>query len=380
MTYAERSVELLKKLIVIDSSQPEGNEDKIVNHIASCFPKNTVMHKIKHDAKRSSLVVEVPGERDEGCLAFVGHLDTVAFGDPSKWIYPPLSAYETDGKIFGRGASDMKAGVAAMTAAALALLESGRRPKKSVYFCYTADEENGGMGICSMVGQGIFNKVGEIIIAEPTENRIGTCEKGALWMRITAHGVQAHGSRPELGRNAIDMLMDFHHGLRAFLDMKTSHPILGRASISVTRLTGGIMTNVIPAEAIMELDIRIIPGQDHRLVCTRAEEVIRRICSEDARIRLDLEVLNNRPAMETPADAPILSRMRKLLGEKAMNTEDKGLYFYTDMSQITVFHPIPFIIMGPGDDKLAHQTDEYVTVDSVKTATDLYIRYLDEYY
>ena len=88
MTYAERSVELLKELIVIDSSQPEGNEDKIVNHIASCFPKNAVMHKIKHDAKRSSLVVEVPGERDEGCLAFVGHVDTVAFGDPSKWVYP----------------------------------------------------------------------------------------------------------------------------------------------------------------------------------------------------------------------------------------------------------------------------------------------------
>ena len=66
------------------------------------------------------------------------------------------------------------------------------------------------MGICSMVGQGIFNKVGEIIIAEPTENRIGTCEKGALWMQITAHGVQAHGSRPELGRNAINMLMDFY--------------------------------------------------------------------------------------------------------------------------------------------------------------------------
>lgn len=377
--YIAESVKLLKDLVSINTCQPYGNEDTIVNYIMGCFPQGTDMVKIQHSPERSSLVVRIKGKRKDGGLAFVGHIDTVACGDLSLWTYPPHSAYEENGVVYGRGAADMKGGVAAMTCAALSLIESGMKLACDMYFCYTADEEKDGIGIKSIVERGMIDGVSQIIIAEPSEDTISTCEKGALWIHINAKGIQAHASRPEVGLNAIHVLIEFYNMFVDKLDTCTEHPLLGTTSAAVTKLSGGIMTNIIPASAEMEMDIRAIPGQTNEEILKIAYDVKNQLCRTYPKVQLEVNVLNDRPSVEVKPDTPIVQNMRKVFEEFGAEAPPKGTYFYTDMSQIAPYIQVPFIILGPGDDKKAHSVNECIDITSLHLITKIYIRYIEKF-
>ncbi len=377
--YVAESGKLLKKLVSINTCQPEGREDTIINYIMSCYPEGTDMVKIQHSPERSSLVVRIQGKRKEGGLAFVGHVDTVACGDLSLWTYPPHEAHEDKGVVYGRGTADMKGGAAAMTCAALSLIESGRKPDCDMYFCYTADEEKDGMGVKSIMEKGLINGVSQIIIAEPSEDTISTCEKGALWLHLEAKGVQAHASRPKIGLNAIQALIEFYNIFADKLDTQTEHPLLGTTSAAVTKLSGGIMTNIIPASAEMEMDIRAIPGQSNEDILKIAYDVKDQLCRKYPKLQLELKVLNDRPSVEVKSDASILQNMRRVFEEVGAEAPSKGTYFYTDMSQIAPHLQVPFIILGPGDDKKAHSINECIDIASLQLITKIYIRYIEKY-
>ena len=107
-----------------------------------------------------------------------------------------------------------------------------------------------------MADGGLLNTVDEVLICEPSDSRISICEKGALWLDVSVNGVSSHASRPDLGVNAVEAAYTFAEQIKQFINEKKSHPILGAATASVTRLTGGIMTNMIPPHAELEMDIR----------------------------------------------------------------------------------------------------------------------------
>ena len=377
--YVSCSSHLLKSLVQINTCQPEGNENAIIEYIMACFPQGTDMVKIQHTSERSSLVVRIHGYKETGGLAFIGHVDTVATGDPSLWTNPPLEAYEENGVIYGRGTADMKGGVAAMTCAALSLIESGEKPDSTMYFCYTADEEKNGIGIRSIIESGLINGVSQVIIAEPSEDTISSCEKGALWIHIDAKGVQAHASRPEVGLNAIQALIDFKKLFLDKLDTHTIHPLLGSTTAEITKLNGGIMTNIIPEYAGMEMDIRAIPGHSNEHILKIAEEVKAILCGRYPKLKLELKVLNDRPSVEVESNASLVSNMKSVFKELGVKAPSKGTYFYTDMSQIAPSLKVPFIILGPGDDKKAHCIDECIKISSLFLITKIYIRYIEKY-
>ena len=368
--------EFLKTLIKTESAQPEGHECRVADVIEAALPHDFIITRIDNGNGRCTLVASLPAETDEGGVCLVGHMDTVAFGDLCKWNHDPLSAYEEDGVIYGRGSADMKGGVAAMTAAALRILEEGKPLKKPLILCYTADEENRGIGVLSAVESGLLDKADCFIIAEPTDMGLGVCEKGALWLKFSAVGVQAHGSRPEIGLNAAEAVAELALGLKNLVDPGDTHPLLGVNTASLTCINAGVGNNVIPATASAVMDIRTLPGVDNGAIAALAEKLCAETNREDARWLCSVEVINQRAAVETEKGAALTLDMAELLSDMGYAPSERGLFFYTDASQIIPALDKPFVILGPGDDKQAHQINEHIPVKQLLDAEELYYRYL----
>lgn len=225
-----------------------------------------------------------------------------------------------------------------------------------------------------------MNKVDEIIICEPSDEKIGTCEKGAFWLKITVQGKQSHASRPDLGINAVEYVEKLVAELKEQVETGEVHPILGTTTASVTKLCGGIMTNIIPPTAEAELDIRTVPGVSHEHILKCTEEIADRFRKEIPGIQITIEVMNDRPALETSKDSPLVKQIMKTAQMVGISTEDKGHYFYTDASQIIPKISVPFVIAGPGDDALAHCINEHISLESVRRYAKLYQKYLEKYY
>lgn len=373
--------EILTQLVSVDSTQPLGNERRMVDRILSFFPADIRHTRLIHSAQRQSLVIEIPGRRAEGGIAFVGHLDTVSFGDAALWRYPPLSAAEDGDFLYGRGTADMKGGDTAMIAAALSVLHAGGTPEAPLYFCFTADEENGGLGARALTELEPLSQVEEFWVAEPSARCIGVCEKGALWLGVTARGKLSHASRPELGVNSIDWLMWLYEKLRSRICAGDHRdPYLGAPTVSVTKLSGGIATNIIPDFAEMELDIRTLPGMSHAQLVQYAEDCAAGATRVAEGLSMELRVLNDRPAAGISDTAPLVRRIETVCARQGWQPKKKGIYFYTDASQLIPVFQKPFVIMGPGDDAMAHQLDERIRLQDVAEMAQLYTDYLEARY
>lgn len=376
-SYLVRAKEILLDILAVNTCQPAGNEAALARHLMELFPRGTDCRMIPHGEGRASLIVRIPGREAGGALAFAGHLDTVDYGDLTSWRTDPACPVVEGDRVYARGAADMKGGVAAMTAAALCFLEQKIIPVHDLYFCYTADEEKGGMGAKAMAEEDLLAGISRLIIAEPTRGQISLGEKGALWLRASAKGVQSHGSRPDLGVNAVELLVEFADRLREALDTRTSHPLYGRTTAAVTGLHGGVMTNIIPPEAVLELDIRTIPGQSNGQVLESARHLAGELCGANPPLEITLEVLNDRPAVGVSETDPLVLDMQAAARSLGLDDQLRGTIFYTDASQLVPHYQIPFLILGPGDDALAHQSNEYITFSSLEEVTRLYLRYLE---
>ncbi len=398
-----RCAELLRELVQTDTCQPEGREEMLVNKIISRLPDGISYTKLEHGQGRASLIVEIRREpedeaqaeekalsegkaqaeekalseerKENGALAFIGHLDTVAYGREEEWKYPPLKGHLEDGIMYGRGTADMKGGAAAMLLALEKLWEERHLLERDIYFCFTADEEYRGIGIQAMVQGGYLSDVKEVVICEPSDEQVSICEKGALWLSVQIKGVGAHASRPELGINAAETAYAFAGRMKQYIESAPAHPILGKASASVTKIESGIMTNMIPEEAELTLDIRTVPG----LSCEEAEQYAGKAGKELEEaypgLSVCIETLNRRPAVGTKEGEGLVRHMLRLAKEMGMPGTPRGTHFYTDASQLIPVLPVPFVIAGPGDDRQAHCTDEHVEVGSVARFAEMYRRY-----
>lgn len=376
METTRRNIEILRSLIRHNTCQPDGNETALVNAIEAMllpFNPDIEMTKLVHSEHRASLVIKVG--KGTGGLALLGHLDTVTIGDKAAWEYDPFAAVVADGYIHGRGSVDMKGGVANLLDIALELLEEKVKLKKPVYFVFTADEEKGTTGITAVRDRNLLNDVDAVLIPEPTTNRIGTAEKGALWFRFVIHGKQAHGSKPEEGINAIDIAIDLAHAVKAAVEADTAaHPLLGRATCSINRLDGGIMTNVIPPLAIVELDCRTLPHQTNEDFMAIAAHRIRELETNFPGLKVDTEIMNNHPAIEADASDPFIQVVKDAVAKAGLNTDLVGMSYYTDAGRLIPEIKKPFVIMGPGHESMAHQVNEKMLIESLHASRDVYRR------
>jgi succinyl-diaminopimelate desuccinylase len=362
------SVELTRELIRFNTVNPPGAERPCAEHLAALLVgAGFAVELIPFGEGRAQLLARIGGAPDKLPLGFTGHLDTVPLG-AQPWSSDPFAADITDGKLYGRGASDMKSGVAAFVAACIALANRLAN-SPGVTLVITAGEETGCSGAEALVRTNVgLGRIGALVVAEPTGNKPLVGHKGALWLEAETKGVTAHGSMPEKGINAIYKAARAVAALQEFDFNVARHGVLGAPTLNVGTIQGGLNINSVPDRALIGIDIRTIPAQDHAQI----REQLSSYLGPD----VALKTLLDAKSVWTDPNDPWIGEVFRIAQsiEGAANKIAAAPYF-TDASALTAaLGSPPTVIIGPGELELAHQTDEYCLVSRVEGATEIYSR------
>lgn len=290
-------------------------------------------------------------------LAFCCHVDTVPTGPLSAWSYPPFASEIHDGRLVGRGATDMKGGLVAALAAVEHALDHG----VPVALVLTADEEVGALGAQRARPAAAEANIGAVVIPEATANAVKLGHRGALWLGLNTVGVSAHGSTPHLGRNAILALMDVIGRARTQLPSETDAH-LGSSTWNLGTITGGAAPNIVPAQAHCVIDHRTVGNGNALLDWWRAQPEID-----------EIETLINLPALWTAAEDGWVSRL-------PVDAAAEPVAYFTDGSAFSAALPgVPMVIWGPGDPATMHAVDESILLSDLDAAADHYRRAVSQW-
>jgi acetylornithine deacetylase/succinyl-diaminopimelate desuccinylase-like protein len=295
------------------------------------------------------------------------HLDTVG-GEPlAPALFEPV---KKNGQLHGRGACDTKGSIAAMLTALGTLAKSPQRPRHTeIVFAGLVDEENNQAGSRALAASGL--KADLAIVGEPTRLQIVTAHKGDLWLRLETHGQSAHGSRPELGRNAV------HEMARVVEVLETKyaahlrrrrHPLLGTATVSVGTIHGGTQPNIVPARCAISIDRRTLPGETELAVHREIKAFLR---ERGLRVTLADRRGVPCPALETDVKLPLVREFLRCAGQR----RPAGVVFFCDAAVLAA-GGIPSVVFGPGDIAQAHTADEWIALRELERATALLTRFL----
>lgn len=312
---------------------------------------------------RSQLVSALGGDAP---LTFTGHLDTVP-ASPQDWSSDPWTPTRRGDRLHGRGTSDMKSGVAALLVAATRHAAT-QHDCRGVQVVLTAGEETGCTGALAL-DPGLLRRGGPLVVAEPTANRMVLAHKGALWLRLSAHGVAAHGSAPELGDNAVVILARAAVALHDADDWP-SEPGFGAVTANVGVLRGGVQTNVVPDAAHLLLDLRRPPSVTSEALLDR----VRARAGEGVRVRVEVDL----PPVDTSPEAELTELTRETLTAASMDATaaDPARYF-TDASVLatalsTDGVPVPTVVLGPGEPEQCHVADEWCSIERLEASVEVY--------
>lgn len=363
--------ELLQRLIQIKSVNPPGNEKEIASFIKGLLLKNNIPSKlIPLEEGRSSVLAKIEG-KEERNITLCGHLDTVRVIEED-WTKPPLQGIIEEGKMYGRGTSDMKGGVAAIIYTSILLKRRGITPQKKVQLALTADEEWGYRGAKTLVDQGFFDQTDFLIITEPTNLQVAVGEKGEVWIKAKFYGKSAHGSTPELGVNTVIPGSKFVLEVsEEYKKLFNQDPLWGNNSINIGQFHGGVQVNVVPNYSEVQLDFRVISEEDKK----RALELVRKKgqdIGEEFGVQFKEEIFNCHPSIFTSLDNLYIQKFMQVAGVK----EATIVKYCTDGGTIIPEKKIPFIIFGPGDIAQAHQNDEYIELESLYQSVDTFLEFL----
>lgn len=364
MSYSADPVALASELIRIDTSQ--GREDDLLEFIAPLLLRagfDVAFHPWRE--RRSNLVARFQGGGD---LVFSAHADTVPF-DESAWSFNPLSGDVDHGLVFGRGASDMKSGLAAMLTAGISRARSHTRGFTLVV---TSAEEVGCLGARSVASTTLLPADPILIVGEPTGNKILYGHKGATWLQVLAKGRAAHASRPDLGVNAVELLAKVVADLEHAVD-RPEHPGLGRETTSVGVFAGGIQANLVPDHATMTLDLRTVAESSSASFIRQLSARLDRAGLVEWRIDTTLDLA----PVWSREESGLANALRELI-QVAMDGEASaiGAPYFTDAAVLAGDPPRAFIL-GPGDPSQPHTVDEHCPTRSIVDAVHIYERIID---
>jgi len=366
-------VKFCQEIVRIKSVNPPGDELPAAEYVASVLKKiGLEVEVIKHSPTRASVLARLKGSRKKPALLYNGHLDTVPVGS-EKWIHDPFEGVVSEGKIWGRGTADMKGGLVSLMVAAKALAEARGPLQGDLIIAATAGEEVDSLGATAIASRSDLGPVQAIVIPEPSYNDVYVAEKGAFWLEITTQGKTAHGSMPEMGRNAVIMMMALIHELEKMTFPYKEHPLLGGFSQSINTILGGVKTNVVPDQCVITVDMRTVPGQDHRSILKQVEELIASLSRRTPDFKASAKVTNDRAPVETSPNEPAVQTFADIVAEVAGERPvPKGVRYYTDAVAFVPVLKAPMIICGPGDAKLAHQPNEHVEISKLVQAARIY--------
>lgn len=350
------------------ANDPRAGEKNVADFLASVAAQGGLDVDLQEVLPgRFNLIARLlPSGKVRQRIVLAPHMDTVGVASDEQF-HPQLK----NGRIYGRGACDTKGSIAVFLSALLNLAAAKKRPTSTeVMLLALVDEENGQAG-SRFVARSRF-KADLAIVGEPTKLQIVTAHKGDLWLQIETRGKAAHGSRPELGRNAVHEMAKIVNLLEtsyARALRQRRHPLLRHPTINVGTIAGGRQPNIVPDSCTIRIDRRTIPGENDPAVKREILSFIRRHGLSATMI--DTKHEEPAPPMETSLQ---LAPVQQLLAA-AKQTKPAGVDFFTDAGVLAAAG-IPSVVFGPGDIAQAHTVDEWVAVSQLDRGTKLLGRFL----
>ncbi len=378
---------VLKDLIAIPSVNPMGRdvagpeflESRMTAYLQDYWTRLGVpCEVIETAAGRSNVLVRIDSPGAQKTVLLDAHQDTVPVDGMT---IPPFQPVEQDGRLFGRGSCDVKGGMAAMLAAVTRLAQERPAGMPHVVFSMTCDEESTSLGINHLVA-GWSGKVSGsrlcpqppdmAIVAEPTQLDIVVAHRGATRWQVRTRGRACHSSRPSEGTNAIYRMARVVSALEAFAEWlpgsRLAHPLCGPATLSVGLIAGGSSVNVVPDGAVIDIDRRVMPGEDSSAVRDEVRDYLQK--------RLDFEVQHDEPYCIGPPlgdehngslAALLMDSILAVIGPRQVI----GVPYGTHASRLAAVG-IPSVVFGPGDIAQAHTKDEWISIEQLRQAADVY--------
>ncbi|MCI5840099.1 MAG: ArgE/DapE family deacylase [Peptoniphilaceae bacterium] len=403
----EEKVKILQDLIKIKTVN--GNEEETAIYLKNLLAEHGIdCELIKFDEGRYNLVSEI--KNGEGkTLALSGHMDVVDQGDESKWVYPPFEAHIENDVIWGRGASDMKSGLAALLIAYIDAKEKNNF-KGTLKFIATVGEEVGELGAEQLTDLGYINGVDALIIGEPCNVGVVFAHKGSLNYKVISNGLGAHSSAPEIGINAIENLLEAMNKINdkvRKIESEYSNEILGDMTHSITIVKGGTQINSIPDHAEFEANVRTIPEFDNEKLIKEIQNILDDL-NKNEKFDLKMEITANQAPVQSSPDSELVKtimevansiegllpqNLAKVMGDvigedltknpllsKLDSVKPMSVPGTTDGAQfIRANKDMDFAVYGPGVPMLNHRINERLPLSEYLDFIDAYIEIIKKY-
>lgn len=359
------AIRLLRDLVSIDSVNPSlvpgaAGETQIGEAIAQTLRGAGFDVRVQPvDGSRSNVIGVLDGRAPGRSLMFCGHMDTVGV----EGMRAPFDPVERDGRLFGRGAQDMKGGLAAMIDAARAVAAEGLRRGRLVVAA-VVDEEYASVGADALV---TACRTDAAVVTEPTDLQVATCHKGFAWYEIQTRGRAAHGSRPREGRDAILRMGRILHELERMdqlLQSRSPHPLMGTPSLHASLIAGGRELSSYPDACTLKLERRTLPEESDETTLQELESVLDALRCADPEFEGSVQRLFGRSAYELPSSHPLARTCLTAAGRRDV----VGMSFWTDAA-VLGGAGIPSLLFGPGGAGL-HSTEEFVNLNDVIACRD----------
>ncbi|WP_213605635.1 ArgE/DapE family deacylase [Staphylococcus aureus] len=392
-TFSEKEkIQLLADIVELQTEN--NNEIDVCNYLTDLFDKYDIKSEIlKVNEHRANIVAEIGN--GSPILALSGHMDVVDAGNQDNWSYPPFQLTEKDGKLYGRGTTDMKGGLMALVVSLIELKEQNELPHGTIRLLATAGEEKEQEGAKLLADKGYLDDVDGLIIAEPTGSGIYYAHKGSMSCKVTATGKAVHSSVPFIGDNAIDTLLEFYNlfkekyselkqqGTKHELDVAPMFKSLIGKEISeedanyasgltavCSIINGGKQFNSVPDEASLEFNVRPVPEYDNDFIESFFQNIINDVDSN----KLSLDIPSNHRPVTSDKNSKLITTIKDVASSYVEQDEIfvSALVGATDASSFLGDNKdnVDLAIFGPGNPLMAHQIDEYIE-------KDMYLKYID---
>jgi acetylornithine deacetylase len=366
---------LTRALVRVDSRNPtlasgapgEGPCAELLRGVLESWGFRTEMHDAAPG--RPNLVARIGGgEASAGSRSLMmnGHLDVVGV---EGMIHPPFTAEERDGRLYGRGSADMKGGIAAMCAAAWRASRGGARGE--IVIAAVADEEYESLGTRALLARGV--RADACVVTEPTRLAIMPAHRGFVWLEVQVVGRAAHGSRWDIGVDAIrhaGLLLAELDAYDAEVLPTRTHPLLGRGSLHASLIEGGIGMSTYPDRCVLRLERRTIPGESAADALDEVLHACGRIRARRATFAADARVMVAQGPSDVATDSPLVLALDAALREGGERVVVEGMSAWTDAALLNEAG-IPAVCFGPGDISLAHAAEEYIPLDEIDRAAQV---------
>lgn len=379
-------VELARRLVRIPSvvrpGDPRAHEGEVAQFLAEELQRRGFQVACQEVAPgRPNVVADWDTGNPGFGLLVEGHTDVVTEGDRSAWSYDPFGAEVVAGRLYGRGACDMKGGLAAAVVAVDTVRRAVRGLRGRVRITALVDEEGMMEGVKAFVRAGLADGFHGALVCEPEENEVCLVQKGALRIRAVFRGRQAHGAMPYAGCNPLPAAARFVLSLAELQAAEQrrcgAHPLLGLPWITPTTLRapayGDAQFNVMAGEAHVTVDLRTVPGQDHGRLVQALQDLADRAAEATEGLEAHTDLVEDRPWTQTPRDAPVVRAVERAV--RAVTGREPrygGVPGCTDGTFLWAWAGLPVVVLGPGRREVPHQVDEYVDVDELVEAARIY--------